>query len=58
VFVSGADQVNAQIYNISGQLVSNQSGDGEQINVDASNLTHGIYILKVNGTDSQRILVK
>ncbi len=58
VFVSGADQVNAQIYNISGQLVSNQSGDGEQINVDASNLTHGIYILKVNGTYSQRILVK
>ncbi len=57
-FVAGADQVNAQLYNISGQLVANVSAKGEQVDIDASNLTKGIYILKVNGKYSQRIAVK
>jgi subtilisin family serine protease len=57
-FVSGASNVNAQVYNISGQLVATANAAGEQVEVNASNLNHGIYILRVNGSYSQRIVVK
>jgi subtilisin family serine protease len=56
-FVAGASNVNAQIYNLSGQLVANASAAGDEVNVDASSLSKGVYVLKVNNY-SQRILVK
>ncbi len=56
-FVAGMKQVNAQIYNLSGQLVASASANDDHVDIDASNLSKGVYVLKVNNY-SQRILVK
>lgn len=58
IFLSGANAINATIYNIAGQPVLNQSGEGNELNIDASQLASGVYILTVNGSNSQRILIK
>jgi hypothetical protein len=57
-FVAGANKVSAEVYNMAGQLVAKASANGEQVEVDGSNLIRGVYVLRVNGNYSQRILVK
>jgi hypothetical protein len=56
-FVAGASQVNAQLYNMAGQLVANVSAKGDTVDLDASNLTKGIYIIKVNNNHAQRVVL-
>ena len=46
------------IYNMQGQVVLKENAVGDEITVDASGLNNGVYILKVNGTHSQKIVVK
>lgn len=58
IFIGGEESINAVVYNISGQPVLNQSAEGDELNLNVANLQSGIYILNVNGTHSQRILVK
>ena len=58
IFLSGADSIDATIYNIAGQPVLIQSGESNELNIDASQLASGVYILTVNGSNSQRILIK
>ena len=57
-FVGGATQMEATIYNTSGQLLLNKSCEGDQITIDASSLNAGVYIISINGQYNQRILVK
>ncbi len=58
VFLGGAETVNAVLYNMQGQAVLNHSVEGDEVRVDASGLTSGVYVLNVNGTHSQKIIVK
>lgn len=58
VFLGGAESMNVTLYNISGQPVLTQSGNGDEIVVDASSLASGVYIVNVNNRHNQRVLVK
>ena len=58
IFLGNASKMNVTIYNVAGQPVLQQSCEGDQILVDASNLNVGVYIVTVNGQHNQRILVK
>ena len=41
-----------------GQAVKYVAVEGDEVNVDASDLEAGVYVLNVNGAHSQKILVK
>lgn len=58
VFLGGAERIDAVIYNLSGQAVAHFSENADEINIDASGLAAGYYIINVNGTQSQRIIVR
>lgn len=58
IFLGNATEMNVTIYNIAGQPMLQQSCNGDEILVDASNLNAGVYIISVNGQHNQRILVK
>ena len=58
IFLGDASEMNVTIFNIAGQPMLQQSCEGDEILVDASNLNAGVYIISVNGQHNQRILVK
>lgn len=58
VFLGNAKEMNVAIYNVAGQSVLAASTEGDEINIDASSLDAGVYIMNVNGSHSKRILVK
>lgn len=58
IFIGNVNEINAIIYNIAGQPVLHSTAQSDELNIDASGLTPGIYILNVNGQHSQRIIVK
>lgn len=58
IFLGDANEMNVTIYNIAGQPMLQQSCEGDEILVNASNLNAGVYIVSVNGQYNQRILVK
>ena len=58
IFLGDANEMNVTIYNIAGQPMLQQSCEGDEILIDASNLNAGVYIVSVNGQYNQRILVK
>lgn len=58
IFLGGVSSLNAVLYNISGQPVKNQSVEGDELTFNVGDLASGIYILNVNGSYSQKILVK
>lgn len=58
VFLGGANHINVALYNIAGQNVANYSVNADEMDFDASGLPKGYYIINVNGTHSQRIIVK
>lgn len=58
VFLGGAESMNVTLYNISGQPILTQSCDGDEILIDASVIETGVYIINVNGSYNQRVLVK
>ena len=58
VFLGGAENMDVAIYNMQGQVVMKENAVGDEITVDASGLNNGVYILKVNGIHSQKIVVK
>jgi hypothetical protein len=41
-----------------GQAVKAVAAAGDEVNVDASTLAAGVYVLNVNGAYSQKIIVK
>ncbi len=58
IFLGGVFEMNATIYNLIGQPVITQSNPGDEIIINASTLTPGIYVLSVNNLYNQRILIK
>ena len=58
VFIGGANEIDATIYNIAGQPVLSQSCQGDEAIIDASSLNAGVYIISINNSYNHRILVK
>ena len=58
VFLGGAENMDVALYNMQGQAVVKNTVEGDETTVDASNLAAGVYVLNVNGTHSQKIIVK
>jgi hypothetical protein len=58
IFLNGESAIKATLYNLQGQIVANQSANGDELTFNAAGVTPGIYILNVNGNHSQRIIVK
>lgn len=58
IFVPGAKAVEARLFSVSGQCVANGAADGDSMNFVAGDLQKGVYILNVNGIESQRVIVK
>lgn len=57
-FVGGSDRILAKVYSTDGSLVFSSSSEGDELTLDLSALSAGVYILNVNGQHSERILVK
>ena len=58
VFLGDAEEMNVTIFNMQGQAVKAVAAAGDEVNVDASTLAAGVYVLNVNGAYSQKIIVK
>lgn len=58
IFVPGNAGVKASLYNLAGVAVASASTEGNELNFDASGLSHGIYILNVNGVQSHRVAIR
>lgn len=59
--VAGATVINATIYNIAGSAVAHATADGDSVTIDASGLSTGVYILRVNangGSYARRIIIR
>ncbi len=56
IFLAGSP-VNARLYNVAGGLVLSDTAK-EELVLDTAGLAAGVYVLNVNGTDSQKILVR
>lgn len=58
VFMAGADSISVEVYSLTGAKVMGIMAENSQVEVDASALHPGVYILKVNNNYSQKITVK
>lgn len=58
VFVGNATEINAEVYTVSGALVKRASCAGDELKMDLTGVTSGVYIIKVNGRHSAKIVVK
>lgn len=58
VFAAGTDKITARLFNLSGIAVSEFATDGDELAIDASGTSPGIYILSVNGCHNTRVAVK
>ncbi|GAB6976763.1 S8 family serine peptidase [Prevotella falsenii] len=56
-FLAKAKQMNVRAYTLSGQLVHSQVAQGNEININASSWEKGIYLIQVNGSAAQRIII-
>lgn len=53
----GLKNVEVQLYNLVGELISNYSVDNNET-INLSSLSEGVYLLKINGTTNRIILTK
>lgn len=58
ISVFGAGEVNAKLFNVSGQLVAEASAEGEDLTIDAQNARPGVYVLSVNGRHNTKLVLK
>lgn len=58
IFLGGSPALNVAVYSTSGALVAHESCNGDELALDLSTLTSGIYIINVNDTMSRRVIVK
>lgn len=61
VFVGGTDGFTASLYNMQGALAATVTTDGDSTEIDASQLSEGIYVLQVQGRNlntSRKFMVK
>ena len=60
-YVAGESQLQAELYNVSGQLVASSFAQDDTVVINAGNVAKGVYILTVKGAKSQystRVLLK
>lgn len=57
LFLGGAQSLDVLLYNIAGQIVGQYAAAGDEINIDASALAAGVYVLQANG-HTEKIIVK
>jgi subtilase family domain protein len=57
VFLANAKQLNVRAYTLSGQLVHTNIAQGNETNIDASAWEKGVYLIQVNGSSAQRIII-
>ncbi len=57
IFLADAKQLNVRAYNLSGQLLHSQAASGYETNIDASSWAKGVYLIQVNGSPAQRIVI-
>lgn len=58
ILVSGADNVEASLFDLSGIRVAHERAAGNELTVNLSSLAKGVYIVNINGTHSRKIIVK
>ncbi len=58
IFLGETDVMDVTFYNVAGQAVLSASAQGDEIDVDASSLPAGVYVMSVNGRHNRQILVK
>lgn len=56
-FLAKAKQMNVRAYTLSGQLVHSQVAQGNEININASSWEKEVYLIQVNGSPAQRIII-
>ena len=56
-FLAGAKQLTVRVYSLGGQLVHSLSEQGDELNVNASSWGKGVYLIQVNGSKAQRIVI-
>lgn len=54
---NAAGNVSVTVFNLNGQPVKSASSNGNEVEIDLGTLAKGIYILNVNGLQSERIAV-
>ena len=57
VFLAGAAPLTVRVYSPGGQLVHVQSAQGDETSVNASAWQKGVYLIQVNGSKAQRIVI-
>ena len=57
VFLAGAKQLNVRVYTLSGQLAHTLVTQGDETNINASAWSKGVYLIQVNGSRAQRIII-
>ena len=58
LFLAGATHIDAVVYNAVGQVVMTVESSSDELNLDASSLSAGVYVVRVNGTHTQCIVVQ
>ena len=58
LFLAGAENIDAKVYNMSGSLALTDKGYGDTLTLDASVLSPGAYIVNVNGIHTRKIIVR
>lgn len=58
ITVPGATSVKADLYNLQGVKVASAAADSHNVLLQADGLAKGVYVVNVNGKESQRVLVK
>ncbi|MCC8070661.1 MAG: S8 family peptidase [Bacteroidales bacterium] len=53
----GAESVRCEVYDTTGHLVARASTPGDELTLDLNRLAKGVYILRVNNTHSQKLLL-
>lgn len=58
LFLGGATHIDAVVYNTVGQVVMTAESSNDELHLDASSLSAGVYVVRVNGTHAQSIVVQ
>ena len=58
VFMGGAEEINAVVYSVDGKKMLQNKTQGDETVIDMTSLPKGVYILTVNGHESQKIAIQ
>lgn len=56
IIISGVQGLNVKVFDIMGRVIADQKADNEQISIAVP--THGVYVVKVENANGQKILVQ